>query len=82
MSRRRFYWDIRLSERYPTVEFRVADVCATVDEAVMLAGLCRAIAQTAQADHLADNNYPQVRPSVLRSGDVASGSLRVGRRTD
>ena len=63
----KIYWDIRLSERYPTVEFRVADVCATVDEAVMLAGLCRAIAQTAQADHLADNNYPQVRPSVLRA---------------
>lgn len=63
----KIYWDIRLSERFPTVEFRVADVCATVDEAVMLAGLCRAIAQVAYDDCRADKDYPQVRPSVLRA---------------
>ncbi len=63
----KIYWDIRLSERYPTVEFRVADVCATVDEAVMLAGLCRAIAQTAYDDHVTKKDYPKVRPSVLRA---------------
>ena len=63
----KIYWDIRLSERFPTVEFRVADVCATVDEAVMLAGLCRAIAQTAYNDHFAGKDYPKVRPSVLRA---------------
>ena len=63
----KIYWDIRLSDRYPTVEFRVADVCATVDEAVMLAGLCRAIAQTAYDDHFAGRAYPQVRPSLLRA---------------
>jgi gamma-glutamyl:cysteine ligase YbdK (ATP-grasp superfamily) len=28
-------WDSRLSERYPTLEFRVADMCMTVDESVM-----------------------------------------------
>ncbi|MDP9405849.1 MAG: YbdK family carboxylate-amine ligase, partial [Actinomycetota bacterium] len=42
------YWDVRLSAKQPTVEFRVADVCATVDEAVLQAGLCRALARTAQ----------------------------------
>lgn len=63
----KIYWDIRLSERYPTVEFRVADVCATVDEAVMLAGLCRAIAQMAYDDHFTGKDYPQIRPSVLRA---------------
>ena len=63
----KIYWDIRLSERFPTVEFRVADVCSTVDEAVMLAGLCRAIAQSAYDANLAGEDYPQVRPSVLRA---------------
>ncbi|QQQ74417.1 glutamate--cysteine ligase [Saccharothrix sp. 6-C] len=43
------YWDVRLSERHPTVELRVCDVAATVDEAVLLAALVRAIAATASA---------------------------------
>lgn len=41
------YWDVRLSARHPTVELRVCDVAATVDEAVVLAALVRAIARTA-----------------------------------
>lgn len=44
------YWDVRPSTKFPTVEFRVADVCATVDEAVMLTTLCRSLVRTAQAD--------------------------------
>lgn len=43
------YWDVRLSARYPTVELRVCDVAATVDEAVLIAALVRAIAATAVA---------------------------------
>lgn len=37
------YWDIRPSHRYPTVEFRVADVGLAVDDAVLLAALVRAL---------------------------------------
>ncbi len=40
------YWDIRPSSHVETLEFRVADVCTTIDEAVMIAGLCRALART------------------------------------
>ncbi|MFD0203002.1 MULTISPECIES: carboxylate-amine ligase [Saccharothrix] len=43
------YWDVRLSAHHPTVELRVCDVAATVDEAVLLAALVRAIAVTALA---------------------------------
>ncbi len=43
----KIYWDLRPSGRFPTLEFRVADVCMTIDEAVMLAGLIRALARTA-----------------------------------
>ncbi|CAN5728117.1 glutamate--cysteine ligase [soil metagenome] len=42
----KIYWDLRPSMRYDTLEFRVTDVCMTVDEAVMLAGLVRALART------------------------------------
>jgi len=37
----------RLSPRYPTVEIRITDVCLSVDEAVLLAGLVRAMVATA-----------------------------------
>ncbi|MEO0408651.1 MAG: YbdK family carboxylate-amine ligase, partial [Cyanobacteria bacterium P01_A01_bin.135] len=40
----KIYWDLRLSEHVPTVEFRFADVCMTVDEAIMVTGLVRALA--------------------------------------
>ncbi len=41
------YFDIRLSPRYPTVEFRVADVCLDARTAVVLACLARALVDTA-----------------------------------
>ncbi|MFJ1755439.1 glutamate--cysteine ligase [Kitasatospora sp. NPDC088134] len=40
------YWQARLSERYPTVEVRAMDVQLRAEEAVMLAGLVRAVAAT------------------------------------
>jgi carboxylate-amine ligase len=43
----RLYWDVRPSAKFPTVEFRVADVGMTVDDTVMTAGLVRALAMTA-----------------------------------
>jgi carboxylate-amine ligase len=39
------YWDVRPSTRYPTLEFRVTDACTSVDEVLMVAGLCRALAR-------------------------------------
>lgn len=42
----KIYWDVRLSEKFPTVEFRATDVCLTIDEAVMQAGLIRGLVQT------------------------------------
>lgn len=46
-DRGQVYWDLRLSDANPTLEFRVADVCGTVDEAVLSAALCRALVRTA-----------------------------------
>jgi carboxylate-amine ligase len=43
------YWDVRPSARYETLEFRATDACLGVDEAVMVAGLCRALVRTAAA---------------------------------
>ncbi|CAL9653916.1 Putative glutamate--cysteine ligase 2 [Streptomyces sp. enrichment culture] len=41
------YFDVRLSQRYPTVEFRVADVCLHSDTAVLIACLARGLVETA-----------------------------------
>ena len=60
------YFDARLSQRYPTVELRVADVCLDVDDAVLVAGLSRALVETAVADWRAGVPAPLVPTAVLR----------------
>ncbi|MEV0428397.1 glutamate--cysteine ligase [Micromonospora sp. NPDC050495] len=44
------YWYARLSARYPTVEIRIGDVCPSVDDAVLVAALVRALVATAMTD--------------------------------
>jgi len=39
----KIYWDVRPHHAYPTLEFRFADVCTRVDEAVCLAAILQAI---------------------------------------
>jgi carboxylate-amine ligase len=47
LDRKMVYFDARLSERYPTVEIRVSDVCLHADTAVLVAALARALVETA-----------------------------------
>jgi carboxylate-amine ligase len=63
----RIYWDVRPSAKFPTVEFRVADVGLTVDDAVMTAGLVRALALTAAREAAAPRPVGAVRPELLRA---------------
>lgn len=63
---RNLYWDMRVSERFPTVEIRIMDQCTTIDEAVMVAGLARALVHTC-CEHAAQGvAVPNVRQEVLR----------------
>jgi len=39
----KIWWDARPNARYPTLEFRICDVCTRVDEAICLAALFQAI---------------------------------------
>ncbi|HMR21711.1 MAG TPA: glutamate--cysteine ligase [Micropruina sp.] len=41
------YFDARLSASFPTVEIRTADVCTRLEDAVLIAALCRAMVITA-----------------------------------
>ncbi|HBB30521.1 MAG TPA: carboxylate-amine ligase [Cyanobacteria bacterium UBA8803] len=63
----KIYWDVRLSERFPTLEFRITDVCQTVDEAVMIAGLVRALVRTCYQQAMRDEPFPAVRHELIRT---------------
>lgn len=63
----KIYWDIRLSEKFPTVEFRIADVCMTIDEAVMLAGLVRGLTRTCYLETINNEPFTPVRTELLRA---------------
>ncbi|WP_171185073.1 carboxylate-amine ligase [Alienimonas chondri] len=61
------YWDIRVPPDKPTIEFRVGDVCPHLDDAVMLAGLVRAIALRCARAAAAGEPAPRPRPELLRA---------------
>jgi carboxylate-amine ligase len=63
------YWDVRLNERLETVELKVMDACSRVDEAVMLAGLARALVRTCHERAEREEPYPMVRPEFLHAAN-------------
>ena len=60
------YFDARLSQNFPTVEVRVADVCLYPDDAVLLAGLTRALVETAAQAWKEDQPPIPLRVELLR----------------
>jgi carboxylate-amine ligase len=79
------YFDVRLSAKYPTVEFRMADIGQQVDDSVLLAGLCRAAVATAVSRPRPDLAVGLLRAAAWRAArfglsdqlvDVTSGGTR------
>jgi glutamate---cysteine ligase / carboxylate-amine ligase len=79
------YFDVRLSAKYPTVEFRVADVGQQLADSVLLAALCRAAVDTAVASDPVDLPQDRLRAAAWRAArfglgdrlvDVSDASLR------
>jgi len=60
------HFDARLSHHYPTVEIRVADVCADAADTVLLAALCRALVDTAAEEWRAGEEPLPLSVSMLR----------------
>lgn len=82
------YWDVRPSERFDTLEFRMADACLTTADTVMVAGLVRALTATCLEEERR-NVQPTAAPLELlraaqwraaRSG-CSARLVDVGRRT-
>jgi carboxylate-amine ligase len=67
LDRGMVYWDIRLSENNPTLEFRVCDVAATPEDAALAAAIIRALVARAQ-QHIDDGRAAlALPPHVLRA---------------
>ncbi|NEW39766.1 glutamate--cysteine ligase [Nocardia cyriacigeorgica] len=67
LDKKMVYWDIRPSSTFPTVEIRVSDVPATVQETALLATLVRAAVMTARAELDRGRTAPMVSAEVLRT---------------
>ncbi|MGY2873850.1 glutamate---cysteine ligase / carboxylate-amine ligase [Marmoricola sp. URHA0025 HA25] len=67
------YTDARPSHHYSTIEIRVADVCADVDDAVLLAALCRGLVETAAREYAGGEPAPSWSTSILRLADWQAG---------
>jgi carboxylate-amine ligase len=65
LDERMLYWDVRPSSHLPTIEVRVSDVAATVDEAVTLATLVRAVAITSLTELQQGRTAPEIGTEIL-----------------
>ena len=72
------YFDARLSDRYPTVEVRAADVCLDVADTVLIAGLVRALVETAATEWAAGVPAPEISIGLLRLASWRAGRYGLG----
>lgn len=61
------YWDVRISDHLPTVEIRISDVPATVEETMTLATLVHALVITALRTISRGEAAPNVPQELLRT---------------
>lgn len=67
IDRGQLYWQVRLSERFPTIEIRCPDVQLRVRDAVLIAGLVRALVVTAIHQHQDKAPYAAPDAELLRA---------------
>jgi gamma-glutamyl:cysteine ligase YbdK (ATP-grasp superfamily) len=60
-------WEVRPSARYPTLEFRIGDMCTEVDDAVLHAALVRSLVRSLAVRVARGEPSPTVSDSVLRA---------------
>lgn len=80
VDRGNLYFDARPSDRYPTVEIRVADVCLNPDDPVLLAGLARGLVATLAEQWRRGAPFQPVRVALLRTGHWRAAREGLGGR--
>lgn len=64
---RNLYWSLRPHPEYPTLEFRVTDICPRVDDAIAIAALTRAIVASAAEGLLQEDPWPATSSDLTHS---------------
>jgi YbdK family carboxylate-amine ligase len=72
------YWDVRPSYHLPTLEFRLADVCTDVDDAVLHAALVRSLVRVLAARAARGEPCPRPRPELLRAARWCAARHGIG----
>jgi carboxylate-amine ligase len=67
IDRGMLYLDARPAAKLPTLEVRVADVCTEVEDVCLVAGVVRALVETAARRYTADERVPPWRTDLLRA---------------
>ncbi|WP_280293745.1 glutamate--cysteine ligase, partial [Nocardia abscessus] len=78
LDKQMVYWDVRPSVSFPTVEVRVSDIPATVEETALLAALVRAIVVMARKAVGAGQVAPPVAPGFTVTDMTAAAAARTG----
>jgi carboxylate-amine ligase len=74
MDQASVYYLARLSARYPTIEIRVADACLATEDAILLAGVARALVAS-----LIDDAHRGIRTAPASQARVSAGLLAAAR---
>jgi len=72
------YFDARLSQRYPTVEIRIADVCLHLEDTVLVAALARGLVETAATTWRHRAPAPDVPTELVRLATWRAGRSGLG----
>jgi glutamate---cysteine ligase / carboxylate-amine ligase len=75
---RSVYWMVRLHPEYPTLEFRMCDVCPRVDDAAAIGGMVRVLVAAAAEGALGDDGNAGL-PESARDALLADDCWRVTR---
>ena len=78
LDRGNLYWSMRQHAAYPTIEFRVTDVCPSIDDAVAIGALARALV-AAVADGKLEDESPKRLSSALEQEVLRANEWRASR---
>ncbi|HVL51085.1 MAG TPA: YbdK family carboxylate-amine ligase, partial [Actinomycetota bacterium] len=63
----RIYWDVRPSNKFNTLEVRIADVCMNVEDSLLVAALIRALCQACHQQAREGVPADELRPELLQA---------------
>lgn len=63
----RIYWEVRPSNKFNTLEVRIADVCMNAEDSLLIAALIRALCQSCHAEDLKQVPVRMYRPELLQA---------------